>query len=51
MNERQKRIEEAMQRYFESQAETAEGKHARQRQLLRRKHNWKRGSSEPERYS
>ena len=47
MNYRQKRIEEAMQKYFKSQEEVnKKGQHARQRQFLRIQNNWKRGSSE-----
>lgn len=47
MNDRQKRIDEAMQKYFGSRKEVMkEGKHARQRQFVRRKYNWKRCSSD-----
>jgi|GEM_PF-6339377 len=40
-----KRIEEAMQRYFESQAEQKKSNHAKREPLTRRKNNWTRGST------
>ena len=40
-----KRIEKAMQRYFESQAEQKKSNQRKQEPLIRRKNNWTRGST------
>ena len=40
-----KRIEKAMQRYFESQAEQKKSNQAKRKPLIRRKNNWTRGST------
>ena len=40
-----KRIEKAMQRYFESQAEQKKSNQAKRKLLIRMKNNWTRGST------
>ena len=40
-----KRIEKAMQRYFESQAEQKKSNQEKREPLTRRKNNWTRGST------